>query len=340
MVAKGKNVKDVIRRLLRAGPVSSGQVADAAGITRQAAHYHLRAMEDAGEVVRLGPGRGRGTKYAETASRSLAVPLDGLEEDAVWRDAIADVDAVVRQDPAARAIQKYAFTEMLNNAIDHSEGDSAQIRVRPGAGLVEISISDDGVGVFSKLSGALGLGIDDVVGELSKGKLTTDPERHTGEGIFFTSKATDRFVLESDGVAFVVEGDLDDLDWAVGPSAIDSGTRATWVVPDTPSHTLTDVFDRYTSDEDFSFAKTHTHIDLFSRKDALVSRSEARRLAARLEDFESATLDFSGVDLVGQGFADELFRVWATDHPEVELRPVNMSPAVEKMIRRAQPPPG
>ncbi len=334
-MAKGKKVKDTIRSLLRDGPVSSGQVAEAAVVSRQAAHYHLRAMEESGELTRLGPGRGRGTRYAESASASFSTLLDGLEEDEVWREGIAGLDELARQDAKAQAIQKYAFTEMLNNAIDHSAGESANVRVRPLQGGLEVSIRDDGVGVFDKLMSELGLSQDDVIGELSKGKLTTDPDRHTGEGIFFTSKAVDRFILESDGLAFVVEGGLDSLDWAIAPSAVETGTRVTWIVPDVPTYSLGDVFDRYASEDDFSFRGTHTHVDLFSRPDSLVSRSEARRLAARLEEFDRATLDFSGVEMVGQGFADELFRVWVRDHPDVELTPVNMSPAVEKMVGRA-----
>jgi anti-sigma regulatory factor (Ser/Thr protein kinase) len=293
-------------------------------------------MEEAGELTRLGPGRGRGTKYAATISESLTRPLRDLQEDEVWRDAIAGLPELITLGKGAAAIHKYAFTEMLNNAIDHSGGEEALITVRPHDDSVEISIRDDGVGVFEKLSTELGLDMDDVVGELSKGKLTTDPSRHTGEGIFFTSKAVRRFVLESDGRAFIVEGGLDSLDWTVVPSAVEHGTRVTWIVPSAPQHTLNEVFERYASSDDFSFRETHIQVDLFTRQDQLISRSEARRLASRLEEFEIATLDFSGVDAVGQGFADELFRVWAADHPEVELRPVNMAPAVEQMIRRAR----
>ena len=51
-------------------------------------------------------------------------------------------------------------------------------------------IDDDGEGIFKKIKNALNL-LDEkqAVLELAKGKLTTDPSRHTGEGIFFTSRA-------------------------------------------------------------------------------------------------------------------------------------------------------
>jgi hypothetical protein len=38
----------------------------------------------------------------------------------------------------------------------------------------------------------------------------------------------------------------------------------------------------------------------------------------------------------GQAFADEVFRVFALVHPEVELTATNASPEVQQMIRRAE----
>jgi hypothetical protein len=46
-------------------------------------------------------------------------------------------------------------------------------------------------------------------------------------------------------------------------------------------------------------------------------------------------LDFEGVDLVGQGFADEVFRVWAQQHPDVLLIPTGMNEPVAFMVERA-----
>jgi hypothetical protein len=49
-------------------------------------------------------------------------------------------------------------------------------------------------------------------------------------------------------------------------------------------------------------------------------------------------VDFSGVTRIGHSFADELFRVFASQQPSFDLVPVNMSPAVASMvdsIRRA-----
>jgi hypothetical protein len=80
-----------------------------------------------------------------------------------------------------------------------------------------------------------------------------------------------------------------------------------------------------------SLNKTSIRVDLFRQGD-FVSRTEAKLIGARLEGFEVIELDFSGVSQIGQGFADELFRVWANEHPSSRLEPVNANPAVQAVI--------
>lgn len=70
----------------------------------------------------------------------------------------------------------------------------------------------------------------------------------------------------------------------------------------------------------------------------LVSRSQARRLIARFDRFKSVILDFTEVLEIGQAFADEIFRVYANNHPDVELIPQNMTEQVERMWLRAVGP--
>ena len=64
--------------------------------------------------------------------------------------------------------------------------------------------------------------------------------------------------------------------------------------------------------------------------------TQAKRVVARLPEFTHVTLDFSGVDVVGQGFCDEVFRVFARAQPRVTLEPVGMNDAVAFMVARAR----
>lgn len=68
----------------------------------------------------------------------------------------------------------------------------------------------------------------------------------------------------------------------------------------------------------------------------LLSRSQAKRLLARFEKFEEVMLDFKDVQTIGQAFADEIFRVFALQHPEVKIIAINTTPEVQQMINRAK----
>ena len=97
---------------------------------------------------------------------------------------------------------------------------------------------------------------------------------------------------------------------------------------------LVDIFAPYT--HDFAFDTTRAVVKLFQYGQSFVSRSEAKRLTQGLERFRQVILDFTGVTLVGQGFADEVFRVWARAHPDITLHAENMIPPVAFMVDRAR----
>jgi len=77
-------------------------------------------------------------------------------------------------------------------------------------------------------------------------------------------------------------------------------------------------------------------VKLFKYGVRFVSRSEAKRLLVGLEKFREVILDFAGVEAVEQGFADEVFRVWAKQHLETTLNPENMTEPVAFMVERAR----
>lgn len=66
---------------------------------------------------------------------------------------------------------------------------------------------------------------------------------------------------------------------------------------------------------DHAFVRTRPVVKLFEIGTTFVSRSEARRLRDALDADFDVEVDFAGVTDVGQGFVDELLRVWPTAHP-------------------------
>jgi anti-sigma regulatory factor (Ser/Thr protein kinase) len=324
--------------LLTKDAFASGELAAEAGLTRQAVHRHLLGLMASGQLVRVGEGRGaRYRRPGPPPSDRFAAQLTrepGLAEDAVWERARAALPRL-GDFSAASAVLAHAFTEMLNNAIDHSGTETIDVRVEldVAGDAARFTIVDRGIGVFENVRSKLGL--SDALAalqEISKGKTTTQPERHSGEGIFFTSKMARTFELEANGLLWLVDNARDDqtlLERGTAP-----GTIVRFETSLTAAPALEDVFARYT--HDFEFDTSRVVIKLFQHGVRFVSRSEAKRLLAGLERFRHVILDFAGVEAAGQGFADEVFRVWAKAHPETHLRAENMTRAVTFMVERAR----
>jgi anti-sigma regulatory factor (Ser/Thr protein kinase) len=261
------------------------------------------------------------------------------EEDVVWRE---KVRPLLRDLPGnVLAIFQYGVSEMLNNVIDHSESPECSVHVIQNANRVRIIVRDFGVGIFDKIAKAAGLADKrEAILELAKGKLTTDPERHTGEGIFFTSRAITKFSILSDDLTYVHNKERGDSDWLIEDVQPGQGIKGTCVfleMHNSDKQTLDEVFNRYSSGEEGVgiFSTTHVPISLARYpNEQLVSRSQARRVLARFNRFSEAILDFSDVSTIGQGFADEIFRVFSKAHPEIKLIPVKANPQVQAMIDR------
>ena len=299
-------------------------------ISRQASHRYVQKMVSDGLVIAEGNTRDRKYEVKPLANFSTQVALKGLKEDKLWREHIVQLV----QNVSANVLQicQHGFTEMVNNAIDHSEGTLLTIKVLHTYKVLKIQISDNGVGIFNKIQKAFHL--DDplhAILELSKGKLTTDPARHSGEGIFFTSRIFDQFVIVSDKLSFM-HFDANN-DWLVeNKEVIVSGTAISMQISLDSKRTTQQVFDKFTSD-DFSFTKTHVPVFLARYgNENLVSRSQAKRLLARFERFKEIVLDFDTVDSIGQAFADEIFRVFTNQNPGIHLIPVNTNEQIQKMI--------
>lgn len=264
--------------------------------------------------------------------------LNGLAEDRVWTQDVAPL--LVGLPANVREICHHGLTKMVNNAIDHSEGRRVRVLVDRNTTRVGIVVSDDGIGIFRKITRALSLPDERLaLLELSKGKLTTAPREHSGEGVFFTSRMFDVFQIFSGDLVFDHnDADADDLLYEFDAKPSSRGTTVRMEIHESSQRTVKGVFDQFSSGpDDYNFAKTVVPVRLAKIGDELlVSRSQAKRLLQRVERFSTVVLDFSEVSSIGQAFADEVFRVFANEHPNVELLPINAAPYVQQMIRRAE----
>ena len=309
------------------------KLAESTRMSRQTISTRLRRLLEHGFIDASGQGRGRAYKLAWQYAEPQRFPLTGLQEDRVMREAVAPHIADLPDN--VRDMWQYGITEMVNNAIDHSDGTTLSLYLRRNVRRVEVAIQDDGEGIFQRIQRLLGLfEARESIVELAKGKLTTDPSRHSGEGIYFTSRVFDQFALQSRTLHF---SHTANGDWLIDSAADSPGTTVLLTLALDSTRILKTVFDEYAASEEYSFSKTRVPVRLAHHEgEKLLSRSQAKRLVARFERFQIVILDFSGIEEIGQAFADELFRVFASTHPAVALQVENVTPAVADMIRRAR----
>ncbi|WP_297480159.1 DUF4325 domain-containing protein [Ferrovum sp.] len=304
------------------------------GITRQAASARLKRLLKDGLVEVSGTSRARFYRLKVVGQTSASYPILGLNEDLVWRGLCLPFIAGLPEN--LKNIWHYGITEMVNNAIDHSGSNVLTVGMERTAIYTTAWVSDDGEGIFLKIQKALGLyDPRESILELAKGKFTTDPANHSGEGIFFSSKMFDMYDIRSGNLHFMHDDGLRDV--LTERNSESAGTVVLMRLNNDSARTSKEVFDRFSSPDEYTFDRTIVPVRLAAYEgENLVSRSQAKRLTMRFERFRHVILDFEGVNEIGQAFADEVFRVFRNAHPGTEMIPRNMSKAVSGMIMRAQ----
>ncbi len=334
---RGERIRRQIVRDVRHHPTDiSKHIGKIFSITVQAVNSHIRRLESEGWLASTGMGKGKRYFIGDLREHKSLFPLsEGFTEDGLWRNQYSFIFEGLPENVID--ICHYGFTEMVNNVIDHSDGKHIYVSAIRDKEKIMIFVLDDGEGIFRKIQRLCELNDErQALFELSKGKLTTDPDNHTGEGIFFTSRVFDEFEIDSKGVKFSHDDKFEfDYILETGFSNNEVGTAVYMLIDRNSERDVQAIFDDYAGPDEFQFNKTVIPVRLAQYgNEKLVSRSQAKRLLARIERFQNVIFDFDGVSAIGQAFADEIFRVYANNHPDIALLPVNMEPNVKKMIIR------
>ncbi len=232
------------------------------------------------------------------------------------------------------AILDYAFTEIFNNAIEHSKSEKIIAVIERKSNRVIFEITDFGVGIFNNIIKKRGLKNElEAIQDLLKGKQTTAPEEHTGEGIFFTSKVADRIIISSFGKKLIVDNIIKDI--FIEDIKKVKGTIVSFEISTSSNKNLNRVFKEY-SEGAFDFDKTEVTVDLYNFNNSYISRSQARRILSGLDKFKKIILNFKNVKTVGQAFADEVFRVWKSKHGDINIVCKNTNENIAFIIERAK----
>lgn len=332
----------ILKKISEAGKVKVADIVKITGFSRAYVSRFFQGLKEEGKIVLL--DRANKARYILAEKESVLkekkeiltahrlLRNKQLSEDAVLDDIKKNTGIFLHLTKNIRQITDYAFTEMLNNAIEHSNSKTIKVFIKRDKGTVIFDIIDKGIGIFKHIIKKRRLKSElEAIQDLIKGKQTTAPREHTGEGIFFTSKAGDILIIRGSKKKLIFNNILDDI--FIKDTKVIKGTKVTFIIGLNSKNNLDKIFRKH-SEGLFSFGKTKVAVKLYKIKTDYISRSQARRILSGLEKFKTITLDFKGVDAVGRSFADEVFRVWGKRHPDISINYQNANKNIDFTIKR------
>ncbi len=332
----------IINKLNKKQKIKVSDIVKETGFSRAYINRFFQKLKKDGKIVLT--GKSNKAFYVLAGSQELLAKKsilsvnrllnnEKISEDLMFNEIKENTGILLNLSKNVSEIIQYAFTEILNNAIEHSQSEKIQITIKKEKNSVEFMIRDWGVGIFTnimkkrKLKNKL-----EAIQDLLKGKQTTAPKKHSGEGIFFTSKIAEKLIIQSSDKKLIFDNIIDDI--FIKDTTNAKGTKVDFRVKVNSKNNLNDIFKKY-SGKSFDFSKTETKVSLYGINSEFISRSQARRVVSGLDKFKKVILDFKNVDTVGQGFADEIFRVWQNNNPNIIIEYLNANENIIFMIKRA-----
>jgi len=331
----------VIKEIKRKSEIKVSEIEKKTGFSRAYINRFLKELKDDGKIILV--GKSNRAHYILAKGKSInskkmilnvryALENNNLKEDEILNKIEKDTGIIFGLPKNTVSIIEYAFTEMLNNAIDHSKSKKINVIAEKESGFIRFNISDKGIGIFNSIIKKYSLRDElEAIQELTKGKLTTAPKMHSGEGIFFTSRIVDKLIIQSSKKRLIFDNIINDV--FIEDIKTIKGTKVMCDISVRSKRILESVFREYAS-EGFEFSKTKVLVKLYRVDTNYISRSQARRILVGLEKFKTIILDFNKINTIGQGFADEIFRVWKSNHPKIDIQYQNANENIIFMIER------
>lgn len=239
------SIREYILDCVASNPRSvARQVAQAYGISRQAANRHLDALVEAGAIEQTGQTRSREYRLRCTSllNREIRVtPV--LDPERLWDDHMAPVLADDRA--PVRDLCHGAFGELVRNVIEHARAGWINVAFRTTARHIDIAVADDGRGIFSRVAERIGGASAKDTAILWSRHANARSVDFPGSRLSLLGRNFESFSIASSGIA--LSFDATSEEWAVDedpaskagtrvslrltrssrPAAPDSGTAAT-----------------------------------------------------------------------------------------------------------------
>jgi anti-sigma regulatory factor (Ser/Thr protein kinase)/uncharacterized protein (DUF1330 family) len=330
----------ILSLLKKRKTLTTSDIVHRTGFSRAYVHRYFKELQERGKILLIGKAdKARYVLASKKANESAQAErrhflrtyrIKDLQEDQVWDQIVKQTGILFGAQKNIKRITAYGFTEMLNNAIDHSRSQSVRVRMLRTEKDIRFSVVDQGIGIFRNIKEQRKLHDEkEAIQDLLKGKLTTAPDMHSGEGIFFTSRAADQLVIKSSGKRIIFDNRIHDV--AIDTTTVKKGTTVDFFIELKSKKKLSSVFSQYTGEE-YEFSKTKVQIALYKAGNTFISRSQARRMLVGMEKFKHLVLDFQNVSTIGQGFADEIFRIWKRNNPQAIVEILHANENIKMMI--------
>ncbi len=325
----------------RKGEVKASEIIKITGYSRPYVNRSFQQLRDEGKIALIGKANKAHYVLASEERKvkksireiKFIESIEGLAEHDVLEKIKRETGIFIDVKDNVREDLEYAFSEMLNNAIEHSKSEKVYVFMKRSKTIIFFKVRDKGVGIFNNIMQKKDLDSElEAAQDLLKGKQTTAPETHSGEGIFFTSKIADELKITSSDKKLMFNNIINDV--FIENVKQRRGTAVYFSLSLGSKRDLSDIFRSYTSDS-YEFSKTIVDVKLYRIDTEYISRSQARRVLVGLDKFKQITLDFKNVKTVGQAFADEVFHVWKQAHLDIEIKAINGNENVDFMIKRA-----
>jgi anti-sigma regulatory factor (Ser/Thr protein kinase) len=338
------NIKELILKQLKAQKsIKVSDIVKKTHFSRAYINRFFQELRNEGKIILIGKANKAyyilaEKKALEQAKRKITVinkrlVNKNLLEDQVFDQIVKETGILTDLNKNLFDIINYAFTEMFNNAIEHSKSKIIEYKMENTNNSIKFTIRDYGIGIFKNIMSKKNLKNElEAIQDLLKGKQTTAAEKHSGEGIFFTSKCADNFVITSFSKKLIFNNIINDI--FISDIKSIKGTKIIFTLAVKTKKDLSKIFKEY-SGLDFEFSKTKIYVKLYKTGTSFISRSQARRILAGLEKFKTIVLDFKNINTVGQGFTDEIFRIWPKYHPKIKIDTINTNENIDFMIKRA-----
>ncbi len=332
----------ILNKIKKQGKIRTVEIIKETGFSRAYLNRFFQKLSQEGKIIAITQGRGSYYILADKdqvnkikhnkKQYNIELKNKDLSEDVVLKRIKTDTGIFLDLNSEMLKILDYAFTEMLNNAIDHSDSEKIKIKFSRAEDLIRFEIRDWGIGIFDNIIKKRKLLNElEAIQDLLKGKTTTAPEKHSGEGIFFTSKLGDNFIIQSGGKKITFNNLLEDF--FIQDIKQFQGTKVIFVINLNAKQKIANIFKEY-SGEGFLFDKTRVVVRLYKMGESYMSRSQARRVVSGLDKFKTIILDYENVDSIGQAFVDEVYRVWQNNHDDKKIITKNANENIKFMINR------